>query len=149
MVTTEDLLVGERRTRSIAFLGAYASIVAGTLLATLAAELLAPGLAEPLREELVPVVLVYAPMPVAAVGGFLRCGAPASIAVGLIPGIGYSVAVVLAAVLGLSVDSGPMPLWGLSAGLLFTGVIWAFAGFCIGVATAMGVDSFDGDPDEE
>ena len=72
-----------------------------------------------------------------AVCGRARLGYPAAVAVGLVPGVAFYVVVAVGAALDVGgFGGGDSPLLPFAAVLGSAGLVWATAGFCLGVGAA-------------
>ena len=141
MTTTEALLLGHRRRLAVTMIGGFAAVVALALTGTIVAELADLQTAASLADQLVPLLVFYAPAPIAAAGGYARCGGPACLAVGVVPAVVFAVLVLASTVLGVpSVGGADVPLGGITVSFAFVGVSGAFVGYCAGVTAAMLAD---------
>lgn len=141
MASSEALLVGHRRDRAIGLVGGFAVAVAVAVLASFVAELANLPIAAAVLEEAIPLIVFYAPIPLAAIGAYLRCGGPACLAVGVVPAIVLVAAALVGSALGATgvVDGGTV-LAETSTSLALVGLTGAFVGFCAGVTAALVAD---------
>ncbi|WP_280535231.1 hypothetical protein [Halopenitus sp. POP-27] len=148
MVTTESLLFGEGRRRGLLLIGGFAALTAVILLAVLTLEYVSPShpLTRFLADGALPSVLLYVPAPVAAVGAYARCGAPACLSAGVVPGVVFGAIVVIGGLLGIpgtGADAAGLGLSiGLSVGFSIVGLSSAFVGYCTGVTAVLALDAF-------
>lgn len=141
MATSESLLVGRQRDRAVKLVGGFATVVAVAMIAAIAADAVDAPVAAVLTERAVPLLLFYAPAPVAALGAYARCGGPACLAVGVVPAAVFACLVVIGTLVGVSgVSAGNAPFGSLTVGFALVGVTGAFLGYCVGVAAAMFTD---------
>ena len=141
MATSEALLVGRERDRAVKLVGGFAAFVALAMVAAVVADLVDATVAATLTERVVPLLVFYAPAPVAALGAYARCGGPACLAVGIVPAVVFAVLVAAGALVGVpGVGGGDAPLGSLTVGFAIVGVSGAFLGYCVGVAAAMAAD---------
>ncbi|WP_096390614.1 hypothetical protein [Halopenitus persicus] len=152
MVTTKSLLFGAGRRRGLSLIGACAAVTAITVLAVLALGAVAPShpAAVFLADDALPSILLYLPAPIALVGAYSRCGAPACLAVGVVPGIVFGAIVVVGGLLGVPGTGADATALGLSIGLSIgfsvVGLSSAFIGYCTGITAVLALDAFrDGD----
>ena len=88
-----------------------------------------------------PLLVFYAPAPIAAVGGYARCGGPACLAVGAVPGVVFAGLVAVGTVVGVpGVGPGDAPLGGVMMAFATIGLSGAFVGYCAGVTAALVAD---------
>lgn len=92
-------------------------------------------------EKSIPPIVFYAPILLAAIGAYLRCGGPACLAVGVVPAIVLLGAALVGSALGVTgvVDAGTV-LVETSTSLALVGLTGAFVGFCAGVTAALVAD---------
>lgn len=151
MATTRALLVGERPRLAIGLVGGFALGVTLAILVAMFANARDVALAATVTDRAVPLLLFYAPGPLAAVGGYARCGGPACLAVGVVPALTFVGLVAVGGVVGVpGVGGGDAPLTWLAGTVAVVGVAGAFIGYCVGVAAAMigdllGADGADPD----
>ncbi len=151
MATSEALLVGRNSRLAVRLVGGFTVAVALAMIAAILADLADARIAATLTEQAVPLLLFYAPAPVAALGAYARCGGPACLAVGVVPAAVFAALVVVGSLIGIPGMGGvDAPLGSLSIGLALVGVTGAFVGYCVGVAAAMIGDlaGFGGDADD-
>jgi len=138
MTTTEALLLGRRRRLALTMVGGFAGLVALSLAVAVAAERADLPTAAALTDQIVPLLVFYAPAPIAAVGGYARCGGPACLAVGAVPAVVFAGLVVAGTVFGVpGVGPGDSPLGGVTMAFAAVGVSSAFVGYCAGVTAAL------------
>lgn len=142
MATTEALLFGRRRGRSLAFVAGVTAAVVLALVASLVAQVASPEhpATRVLHENAVPLLLFYAPAPLAAAGGYARCGGPACLAVGVVPAVVFGALVFVGGVVGLPSVASDAPVWGVTLAYALAGLSSAFVGYCAGVTGAVVVD---------
>ena len=151
MTTTEALLLGRRRRLAVAMVAGFAVVVAIALASAVIADLADLQGAAALADRLVPLLVFYAPAPIAAAGAYARCGGPACLAVGVVPAVVFAALVLVGTVLGVpGVGAADSPLGGVTVSFALVGVSGAFVGYCAGVTAAMladlaGVGDADGD----
>lgn len=151
MATSEALLVGRQRDRAVKLVGGFAAVVAVAMVAAVVADSADAPVAATLTERAVPLLLFYAPAPVAALGAYARCGGPACLAVGIVPAVVFGGLVVVGTLFGVpGVGAADGPLGSLTVGFAAVGLTGAFLGYCVGVAAAMVGDllGIGGDGDE-
>ena len=154
MTTTEALLLGRRRRLAATMVGGFAGLVAVSLAVAVVAERADIPTAAALTDRLVPLLVFYAPAPIAAVGGYARCGGPACLAVGAVPAVVFAGLVVVGTVVGVpGVGPGDAPLGGVTMAFAAVGVSGAFVGYCAGVTAALlgdlaGIGGGGGDDEE-
>ncbi|MBP1923526.1 hypothetical protein J2751_002568 [Halorubrum alkaliphilum] len=143
MATSEALLVGRRRDRAVTLVVGFAAVVAVAMVAAVAADWADARIAATLTERAVPLLLFYAPAPVAALGAYTRCGGPACLAVGVVPAVVFAGLVVVGTLFGIpGVGAADGPFGSLTGGFAAVGLTGAFIGYCVGVAAAMVTDLF-------
>jgi hypothetical protein len=120
---------GERTQHWWVFVGGYALVVFSLLLVAALGE--ESGFADTF---LLPAALFYAPPFVAAASAFHGGGFPASLAVGLAPGVLFALVVGGLDLVGHTAP-GEAPIWALAVGFGLLGVIGALLGF--GVSKGM------------
>ncbi|GAB3702203.1 hypothetical protein [Halorubrum pallidum] len=141
MTTTEALLIGRRRRLAVTMVGGFAAVVALALAGTVVADLADLQTAAALTDRLVPLLVFYAPAPIAATGAYARCGGPACLAVGVVPAVVFAALVLVGTVLGVpGVGAADSPLGGVTVSFALVGVSGAFVGYCAGVTAAMLAD---------
>ncbi|MFD1570819.1 hypothetical protein [Halorubrum laminariae] len=156
MTTTEALLLGRRRRLAVTMVAGFAGLVALALAGTVVADLADLQTVGRLADRLVPLLVFYAPAPIAAAGAYARCGGPACLAVGAVPAVVFAALVLVGTVLGVpGVGGADAPLGGVTASFVLVGVSSAFVGYCAGVTAAMLADlaglrddAADTEPDE-
>ncbi|MDZ5812178.1 hypothetical protein U4E84_12585 [Halorubrum sp. AD140] len=132
MTTTEALLIGRRRRLALTMVGGFAGVVALAVAAAVIADLADLSTATALTDRLVPLLVFYAPAPIAAVGGYARCGGPALV---------FAALVVVGTVFGVpGVGPGDDPLGGVTMAFAAVGLSGAFIGYCAGVTVALLAD---------
>ena len=156
MTTTEALLIGRRRRLALTMVGGFAGLVALSLAVAVVAERAGIPTAAALTDRLVPLLVFYAPAPIAAVGGYARCGGPACLAVGAVPAVVFGGLVVVGTVFGVpGVGPGDSPIGGVTMAFAAVGLTGAFVGYCAGVTAALLSDLVgfgsgdDGESDED
>ncbi|WP_256403146.1 hypothetical protein [Halorubrum salinum] len=141
MTTTEALLLGRRRRLAVAMVAGFAVVVAIALASAVIADLADLQGAAALADRLVPLLVFYAPAPIAAAGAYARCGGPACLAVGVVPAVVFAALVLVGTVLGVpGVGAADSPLGGVTVSFALVGVSGAFVGYCAGVTAAMLAD---------
>ncbi|PHQ40250.1 hypothetical protein DJ69_01985 [Halorubrum persicum] len=141
MTTTKALLIGQRRRLALTMVGGFAVLVALTLAVAIAAELADIQTAAAVTDRLVPLLVFYAPAPIAAAGAYARCGGPACLAVGVVPAFVFAALVVVGTVFGVpGVGGGNAPLGGVTMSFALVGLSGAFVGYCAGVTAALLAD---------
>ena len=141
MTTTEALLLGRRRRLAVTMVAGFAAVVALALASAIVADLADLQGAAALVDRLVPLLVFYAPAPIAAAGAYARCGGPACLAVGIVPAVVFAALVLVGSVLGVpGVGAADAPLGGLTVSFALVGVSGAFVGYCAGVTAAMLAD---------
>ncbi len=141
MASSEALLVGRRPDRALGLIGGFAVAVAVTVLAVLVADLGDLPTATAVLDGVVPLIVFYAPAPLAALGAYLRCGGPACLAIGVVPATVLLVVVPVGTVLGVpGVADGSMIPAEAPISLALVGLTSAFLGFCAGVTAALVAD---------
>ncbi|WP_280587960.1 hypothetical protein [Halorubrum sp. Boch-26] len=158
MTTAEALLIGRRRRLALTMVGGFAAVVALSLAVAVVAERANVPAASALTDRLVPLLVFYAPAPIAAVGGYARCGGPACLAVGAVPAVVFTALVVVGTVFGVpGVGAGDSPIGGVTMAFAAVGLTGAFVGYCAGVTAALVADlvglgtdgeNADGDADD-
>jgi hypothetical protein len=153
MTTTEALLLGRRRRLAVTMVGGFAGLVALSLAVAVVADRADVPTAGALTDRLVPLLVFYAPAPIAAVGGYARCGGPACLAVGAVPAVVFAGLAVAGTVFGVPGVGGDAPLGGVATAFAAVGVSGAFVGYCAGVTAALlgdlvGIGSGGGDDEE-
>jgi hypothetical protein len=151
MTTTKALLIGRRRRLALTMVGGFAGLVALSLAVAVVAELADIRTAAAVTDRLVPLLVFYAPAPIAAAGAYLRCGGPACLTVGVVPALVFAALVVVGTVFGVpGVGAGDSPLGGVTMSFALVGLSGAFVGYCAGVTAALladlaGIGGGDGD----
>ncbi|QKG91970.1 hypothetical protein HPS36_03555 [Halorubrum salinarum] len=151
MPTTKALLLGRRRDRAVGLVVGFAGAVALALVAGFLAESAGVTTASALTDRLLPLLVFYAPGPLAAAGAYARCGGPACLAVGVVPAAVLGGFVLLGTVVGVPGINGGNPAIGdVTVSFAAVGVTSAFVGYCAGVtavlaADLLGVGSGEGD----
>ncbi|TKX85560.1 hypothetical protein EXE43_12965 [Halorubrum sp. SS5] len=151
MPTTKALLLGRRRDRAVGLVVGFAGAVALALVAAFLAESAGVTTASALTDRLLPLLVFYAPGPLAAAGAYARCGGPACLAVGVVPAAVLGGFVLLGTVVGVPGINGGNPAIGdVTVSFAAVGVTSAFVGYCAGVtavlaADLLGVGSGEGD----
>jgi hypothetical protein len=141
MTTTEALLIGRRRRLALTMVGGFAALVALSLAVGIVAERAGIPTAAALTDRIVPLLVFYAPAPIAAAGGYARCGGPACLAVGAVPAVVLAALVVVGTVFGVpGVGAGDSPLGGVTMAFAAIGLSGAFVGYCAGVTAALLAD---------
>ncbi|MUW14970.1 hypothetical protein GJ633_10055 [Halorubrum sp. CBA1125] len=151
MTTTEALLLGRRRDLAVTMVVGFAVVVALVLAGGIAADVADLSTATAVTDRLVPLVVFYAPAPVAAVGAYARCGGPACLAVGIVPAAVFAALVLVGTVVGVpGVGGGDAPLEDVTLMFALVGLSSAFVGYCAGVTATLLADlaGFGGDADE-
>jgi hypothetical protein len=155
MTTTEALLIGRRRRLALTMVGGFAALLTFSLAVAVVAERADIASAAALTDRVVPILLFYAPAPIAAAGGYARCGGPACLAVGVVPAVVLGLLVVLGTVAGVPGVGGGTPFAGVTVTFATVGLSGAFIGYCAGVTAALLADlagvgiSGEGDADGE
>ncbi|EMA61529.1 hypothetical protein [Halorubrum kocurii] len=148
MTTTKALLIGQRRRLALTMVGGFAGVVALALAVAVVADLADIRTATALTDRLVPLLVFYAPAPIAAAGAYARCGGPACLTVGVVPALVFATLVVAGTVFGVpGVGGGDAPLGGVTMSFALVGLSGAFVGYCAGVTAALLADlaGFGGD----
>ena len=141
MSTTEALLLGRRRGLAVTMIVGFAAIVALALATALVAELADIPTATALTDRIIPLLVFYAPAPIAAAGAYARCGGPACLAVGVVPAAVFAGLVLVGTVVGVpGVGGGDAPLRSVATSFALLGVSGAFVGYCAGVTAALLAD---------
>ncbi len=109
------------------FVGGYAGIVLALLI------VVTLGGGSTLADTLLPIALFYAPPFVSAASTFRGGGYPASLAVGLTPGVLYALIIGGRLLVGQSVHA-EAPLWTLAVGFGILGVVGSLLGYGVGKA---------------
>ncbi len=107
------------------FVGGYAGIVLALLL------VVTLGGGSTLADTLLPIALFYAPPLVSGVSAFRGGGYPASLAVGLAPGLLYALVVSGRALVGQPTTA-EAPLWTVTLGFAIFGVVGSLLGYGVG-----------------
>lgn len=141
MTTTEALLLGRRRGLAVTMVVGFAAVIAVSLAVALVAELADLPTAAALTDRVIPVLVFYAPGPIAAAGAYARCGGPACLAVGVVPALVFAGLVLLGTTIGVpGVGEGGAPVEGVATSFALVGLSGAFVGYCAGVTAALLVD---------
>ncbi|RAW43945.1 hypothetical protein DQW50_16950 [Halorubrum sp. 48-1-W] len=140
MTATKALLFGGRRERAIGLVVGFSVAVAAVTAATLVASAVDLRPLETLSSRTLPVLVVHAPAPIAAVGAYARCGGPACLAVGVIPVVVLGSFLAVTGAIGAPGVDGSAWVAELTGSFLIRGVSSAFVGFCAGVTTALLAD---------
>lgn len=141
MPTTKALLFGRRRDRAVGLVVGFAGVVTLALVAAFAAESADVTTASALTDRLLPLLVFYAPGPLAAAGAYARCGGPACLAVGVVPAVVLGGFVLLGTVVGVPGVNGGSPAIGdVTVSFAAIGVSSAFVGYCAGVTAVLGAD---------
>ncbi|WP_434522714.1 hypothetical protein [Halorubrum sp. AS12] len=141
MPTTKALLFGRRRDRAVGLVVGFAGVVTLALVAAFAAESADVTTASALADRLLPLLVFYAPGPLAAAGAYARCGGPACLAVGVVPAVVLGGFVLLGTVVGVPGVNGGSPAIGdVTVSFAAIGVSSAFVGYCAGVTAVLGAD---------
>lgn len=149
MTTTEALLLGRRRGLAVTMVLGFAGLVAAALVAALVADFAELPTTAALADRLIPLLVFYAPAPIAAAGAYARCGGPACLAVGVVPAVVFVGFVLVGTVVGVpGVGAGDAPIGSVATSFALVGVTGAFVGYCAGVTAALladviGVDAHD------
>ncbi|RLM70523.1 hypothetical protein [Halorubrum sp. Atlit-26R] len=153
MPTTKALLFGRRRDRAVGLVVGFAGVVTLALVAAFLGESADVATATALTDRLLPLLVFYAPGPLAAAGAYARCGGPACIAVGVVPALVLGGFVLLGTLVGVPGVNGGNPAIGdVTVSFAAIGVTSAFVGYCAGVTAVLAADvlGFEGsDGDEE
>jgi hypothetical protein len=140
MTTAEALLIGRRRRLALTMVGGFAAVVALSVALAVVAERADIASAAALTDRVVPLLVFYAPAPIAAAGGYARCGGPACLAVGAVPAVVLSALVVVGTVFGVPGVGGESPFGGVTVAFATIGLSGAFVGYCAGVTAALVAD---------
>lgn len=141
MTTTKALLVGRRRGLAVTMVLGFALVVALSLAAAVVAEQADLPTAAAVTDRIVPLLVFYAPAPIAAAGAYARCGGPACLAVGAVPTVVFVALVLVGTVFGIpGVESGGSSLGGVTMSFALVGLSGAFIGYCAGVTAALLAD---------
>jgi len=138
MSTTEELLLGRRRGLAVTMVVGFAAVVALSLVVALVADLADLSTASALTDRAIPLLVFYAPAPIAAAGAYARCGGPACLAVGVVPALVFGALVIVGTVFGVpGVGGGDSTLGGIALSFGLVGLSGAFVGYCAGVTAAL------------
>ena len=149
MVTTEALLLGRRRKLAVTMVVGFAAVVALSSVVALVADLADLSAASALTDRIIPLLVFYAPAPIAAAGAYARCGGPACLAVGVVPTTVFAGLVLIGTVFGVpGVGGGDATLGGIALSFGLIGISGAFVGYCAGVTAAL-VAELIGDSDDD
>jgi len=140
MTTAEALLIGRRRRLALTMVGGFAAVVALSVAVAVVAERADIASAAALTDRIVPLLVFYAPAPIAAVGGYARCGGPACLAVGAVPAVVLTALVIVGTVFGVPGVGGKSPFGGVTVAFAAIGLSGAFVGYCAGVTAALVAD---------
>ena len=141
MPTTEALLFGGRRDRAVGLVVGFAAAVTLALVGAFVAESAGAATAAALTDRLLPLLVFYAPAPLAATGAYARCGGPACLAVGVVPAAVLGGFVLLGTVVGVpGVDGGNPAIGDVTVSFAAIGVTGAFVGYCAGVTAVLAAD---------
>ena len=141
MPTTKALLFGGRRDRAVGLVVGFAGAVALALVAAFLAESAGATTASALTDRLLPLLVFYAPGPLAAAGAYARCGGPACLALGVVPALVLGGFVLLGTVVGVPGVNGGNPAIGdVTVSFAAIGVTSAFVGYCAGVTAVLAAD---------
>jgi len=141
MTTTKALLIGQRRRLALTMVGGFAGLVALALAVAVVADLADIRTAAAVTDRLVPLLVFYAPAPIAAAGAYARCGGPACLTVGVVPAVVLAALVVVGTVFGVpGVGGGDAALGGVTLSFALVGLSGAFIGYCAGVTAALLAD---------
>jgi hypothetical protein len=140
MTTAEALLIGRRRRLALTMVGGFAAVVTLSVALAVVAERADIASAAALTDRIVPLLVFYAPAPIAAVGGYARCGGPACLAVGAVPAVVLTALVVVGTVFGVPGVGGESPFGGVTVAFAAIGLSGAFVGYCAGVTAALVAD---------
>ena len=141
MPTTKALLFGRRRDRAVGLVVGFAGVVTLALVAAFLAESADVATATALTDRLLPLLVFYAPGPLAAAGAYARCGGPACIAVGVVPALVLGGFVLLGTLVGVPGVNGGNPAIGdVTVSFAAIGVTSAFVGYCAGVTAVLAAD---------
>ena len=141
MPTTKALLVGGRRDLAVGLVVGFAGVVTLALVAAFVAESADAATASALTDRLLPLLVFYAPGPLAAAGAYARCGGPACLAVGVVPAAVLGGFVLLGTAVGVpGVNGGNPALGGVTVSFAAVGLTSAFAGYCAGVTAVLAAD---------
>lgn len=151
MSTTRALLLGRRRGLAVAMVVGFAAVVTLSLVVALVADVANLSAMSALTDRTIPLLVFYAPAPIAAAGAYARCGGPACLAVGVVPAVVFGALVVVGTLFGVpGVSGGDSTLGGTALSFALIGVSGAFVGYCAGVTAALMADLLgagDGDAD--
>ncbi|SDE97537.1 hypothetical protein SAMN04488067_101295 [Halorubrum xinjiangense] len=141
MPTTKALLFGQRRDRAVGLVIGFAGAVTLALVVAFAAESAGAATATALTDRLLPVLVFYAPGPLAAAGAYARCGGPACLAVGVVPALVLGGFVLLGTLVGVPGVNGGNPAIGdVTVSFAAIGMTSAFVGYCAGVTAVLAAD---------
>ncbi len=153
MVTTEALLFGDRPSKSVSLVVTYAAITMTALVGAAFAGTVSPDspVTTLLRQDLLSVVLFAAPGLIALGGSYARCGAPACLAVGLVPGVSVAVLTVTVGILDVLAGGTPGVTLGFAfaGSVAYVGLLRAFLGYCGGLTVALLVDARRATPEPD
>ena len=140
MSTTEELLLSRRRGLAVTMVFGFAAAVALALVVALVADLAGLPAASALTDRIVPLLVFYAPGPIAAAGAYARCGGPACLAVGVVPALVFGALVIAGTVFGVPGVGGGSTLGGTALSFGLVGLSGAFVGYCAGVSAVLLAD---------
>ena len=141
MPTTKALLFGRRRGLAVGLVVGFAGVVTLALVAAFLAESADATAASALTDRLLPLLVFYAPGPLAAAGAYARCGGPACLTVGVVPALVLGGFVLLGTVVGVpGVNGGDPALGDVTVSFAAVGVSSAFVGYCAGVTAVLAAD---------
>ena len=140
MTTTKALLFGRGRGRAVGLVVGFTVAVGLVASATLVASAVDHWSVATLSARTLPVVAVYAPAPIAAVGAYARCGGPACLAVGVVPVVVLGALLAVGSALGAPGVDGGTWVADLTGSFLARSVASAFVGYCAGVTAALVAD---------
>ena len=141
MPTTKALLVGRRRGLAVGLVVGFAGVVTLALVAAFLAESADATGVSALTDRLLPLLVFYAPGPLAAAGAYARCGGPACLTVGVVPAFVLGGFVLLGTVVGVPGVNGGTPAIGdVTVSFAAIGVSSAFVGYCGGVTAVLAAD---------
>jgi hypothetical protein len=141
MSTTKALLFGRRRDRAVGLVAGFAVVVTLALVAAFVAESADATTVSALTDRVLPLLVFYAPAPLAAAGAYARCGGPACLAVGVVPAAVLGGFVLFGTVVGVpGVDGGNPAIGDVTVSFAAIGVTGAFVGYCAGVTAVLAGD---------
>ena len=141
MPTTKALLVGRRRGLGVWLVVGFAAVVALGHLVAFAAESADVTAATALTDRLLPLLVFYAPAPLAAAGAYARCGGAACLAVGVVPAVVLGGLVLVGTAVGVpGVNGGDPAIGDVTLSFAAVGLTSAFLGYCAGVTAVLAAD---------